>query len=208
MSPDKVFGIGLGKTGTSTLGTALEMLGYTDHLTCDLELTKAWKEQGIDPILKAAEGNNSFEDYPWPMVYKEVFERYPQAKFILTTRSSAQAWYQSLCKHSLRTGPTEFRKIIYGSYMPHDFEDEMIEFYESHNRNAKEFFRNNSPESLLELNWEKGDGWKELCEFLEKPIPREPFPITNQEPEKKLRRQPFLKRSLKKILMKAVEVLD
>ena len=108
----------------------------------------------------------------------------------------------------MRTGPTEFRKIIYGSYMPHDFEKEMIAFYEDHNRKAIEFFEANSPESLIVVNWEKGDGWKELCGFLEKPVPKVPFPITNQEPNKKLDRQPPLKRGLKKILLKLLEILD
>jgi hypothetical protein len=47
---------------------------------------------------------------------------------------------------------------------------------------------NNQPNKLIVLDWEKGDGWIELCEFLGKPVPSLPFPHANKgqyKPKKK-----------------------
>jgi hypothetical protein len=51
-------------------------------------------------------------------VYKELDQRYDHAKFILTRRANASVWFNSLKRHALRTGPTEFREIAYGHSMP------------------------------------------------------------------------------------------
>lgn len=36
------------------------------------------------------------------------------------------------------------------------------------------------PENLLVLNLEKGFGWKDICQFLDKDIPDQPWPDKNQ----------------------------
>jgi Sulfotransferase domain len=208
MVPEKVFGIGLGKTGTTTLGRALEILGYDRHVTCDFKLTRAWKEKGLGPIWEVSEHNNNFEDYPWPLIYQDLYEKYPEAKYILTLRPNVDKWYKSLCDHAMRTGPSEFKKIVYGSYMPHDFEEELKIFYLDHQRNVESFFKENAAEKLLILCWENGDAWEKLCTFLEKPIPRTSFPHLNQEPEKRRKGEPFLKRISKKVLYKGIELID
>lgn len=176
----KIFGIGLNKTGTTSLGKALEILGYNNHITCDWELTKSYFDGNTDQIFSVADKHNNFEDWPWPLLYKELYKKYPESKFILTTRKSSTAWYKSLCKHSIRTGPTEFRKLIYGHYMPQDFPNEHIDIYESHNQNVSNFFNKEAPSQLIKVCWENGDGWNEICDFLNKDIPNFTFPFLNK----------------------------
>jgi len=176
----KVFGIGLNKTGTTSLGKALEILGFEKHQSCNLDLTKEWAANNLKAILSIAEKNNNFEDWPWPLVYKEIYKEFKDAKFILTKRSSADKWYESLCKHSLETGPTEFRKLIYGHYMPHDFKEEHVNFYNQHNKEVISFFNQNAPEKLLVISFEEGKNWEKLCSFLKKDVPEVEFPLLNK----------------------------
>ena len=176
----KVFGIGLNKTGTTSLGKALEILGYKKHISCNWELTKLWSENNLNPILKEAEKYNNFEDWPWPLVYKELFKKFENAKFILTIRDTPEDWYSSLCNHALRTGPTEFRKRIYGYYMPHDFKSEHINFYNNHNKGVIRFFKKNAPEKLLVISFKDGNRWEKICDFLNNEIPETDFPFLNR----------------------------
>lgn len=177
----KIFGIGLNKTGTTSLGKALEMLGYHKHVKADLNLLQAWVSNDYNVIKKSIELNEVFEDWPWPLMYEWLIEEYPEAKFILTTRSSSDKWFQSLCKHADKTGATEYRKIVYGHAMPHDNKEHHIEFYERHNEEVRAYFsRVKKSDQLLELCWEKGDGWKQLCPFLDKEVPSIHFPTVNK----------------------------
>jgi hypothetical protein len=113
----KVFGIGLNKTGTTTLAACLQELGFR-HTSCNLELTRNAAGGNLTPIFEHADQYESFEDWPWPLIYKELDQKYEDAKFILTRRTDASAWFSSLKRHALRTGPTEYREVAYGYPMP------------------------------------------------------------------------------------------
>ncbi|MFY0608254.1 MAG: hypothetical protein JXR10_16165 [Cyclobacteriaceae bacterium] len=177
----KIFGIGLNKTGTTSLGQALEILGYKKHLKSDLELLNAWSQGSLEVIQAAIDENEVFEDWPWPLTYEWVADKYPDAKFILTTRSSSERWFKSLCKHADKTGPTQFRKIVYGHEMPHEFMEHHITYYNKHNENVRSFFKDNGlTDRLLELCWEHGDGWNQLCPFLNHKVPSRDFPTANK----------------------------
>lgn len=202
MAETKVFGIGLNRTGTTTLGRTLEILGFRNHVSFDFELTKSWAENDLEPILEIARANNNFEGWPWPLMFRELYEEFEDAKFILTMRKTPETWYKSLCDHSLRTGPEEYRKLVYGHYMPHDFKEEYLEFYEQHNRDIINFFKRNASEKLLVVCWEKGDGWKVLCEFLDKESPKREFPFLNRHPSKRqlMTVKKLLQRGTRKVL--------
>ncbi|MEL6864074.1 MAG: sulfotransferase family protein [Bacteroidota bacterium] len=179
----KVFGIGLNKTGTTSLGKALEHLGFNRHISCDWTLTEYWRDKNWPALFEVARQNNNFEDWPWPLLYRELFFEFPEARFILTQRQSAAIWYESLCKHALRSGPTEYRRLIYGHYMPQAHEQKHLDFYHQHNKGVIDFFQTHAPEKLLVVCWENGDGWAPLCRFLEKPVPELPFPFLNRAGE-------------------------
>ena len=184
MKRRKVIGIGFHKTGTSTLGSCLRLLGY-NHISCSREAFLLYQASEISAVLKLMEYFDSFEDWPWPFVYKEAFEKFPDSKFILTTRSNEDAWFSSLASH-VRRGAGEgfkYRKYIYGYENPDDNRKIYIEKYLQHNREVREFFANKKG-SFWEVCWEHGDSWKELCSFLELETVDLPFPHSNQDPDK------------------------
>ena len=46
--------------------------------------------------------------------------------------------------------------------------------------------------ALIELCWERGDGWAELCRAIGEPAPDEPFPHANRGRDKQRRKQRVL----------------
>jgi hypothetical protein len=182
MGKVKCFGIGLNKTGTKTLGKALTTLGYR-VASFRPDLMDALGEGRYEPALSVAKHFDGFEDWPWPLLYKELDRTFPGSQFILTTRLDASTWFESLCKHSKRVGPTSFRKIAYSYTNPWENPDHHIKIYNDHIENVTRYF-SDRPHQLLTLCWERGDGWPELCRFLGRPIPQAAFPHENRSPEK------------------------
>lgn len=178
--PIKVFGIGLNRTGTSSLKIAFRRLGY-DHSVCKMELAEEYFRGNLEACYSEAEAYDSFEDWPWPLVYKEIFAKYgDNARYILTTRASGDKWLQSIKKHSERARGRELRRRIFGYPFPHGVEDIYLKYYENHNAEVRRFFdENNATHLLKELCWENGDGWLELCVFLNEPLRATNFPQVN-----------------------------
>jgi hypothetical protein len=182
---NKVFGIGLNKTGTTSLGKALEILGYQNHTSVDLKSLRNFRNGKLEKVIRKTRSYNNFEDWPWPLMYKELFAVYPKAKFVLTVRKTDEVWFNSLEKYAAWTGPTEHRKLAYGYEMPNENPEYHINFYKTHNQEVRDFFEEKSPDSFLEICFEKGDGWEKLCDFLGKEVPEEPFPFLNKSPKGK-----------------------
>ena len=164
----KVIGVGLNKTGTKTLRAYLQEMGFKHH-TYDLPLFKEYRKGNFDSIFKVMDEYDSFEDWPWPLMYKEIDKKYKDAKFILTTRKNPETWYKSLCKMSVRMGPmSDFEKYIYGYSMPHGKKKEHIDYYNKHNQEVEEYFKDR-PEKLLKICFGPEDSGKRIAEFLNKP---------------------------------------
>ncbi len=177
----KVIGIGKHKTGTTTLGRAVEILGFDKHAEWSFQRTEDHTAGKIEELLAFSEAYNNLEDVPWCFMYKELYERYKgETMFILTVRKSSELWYESVCNQYDKT-PEKFRKDWEN---PHHTKQQRIAIYEQHNKDVREFFKDKP--NFIELCWEKGDGWKELCNFLGKEIPNEPFPFLNRSPKSKL----------------------
>lgn len=189
------------------MGKALEILGYNQHLSSSLALTKDWYEGNYDPIMELARKHDAFEDWPWPLLYQEFYREFDNAKFILTIRESPEIWHHSLSSHATRTGPTEYRKMIYGHEMPHNFVKEDIEFYNKHNEQVIQFFKENDPSKLLVVCWERGDGWNQLCSFLNKTVPNKKFPFHNDS-SKESAISIRLRRSINKQLKKVSQIIN
>jgi hypothetical protein len=172
---------------------------------CHLESLRQLKNGDLNPIFDLIDKNDCFEDWPWPLMYRELYERYKDAKFILTIRRTPDIWYESLCKHATRKGPTEHRKLAYGHSMPHDYKEHHIQFYSAHNKEVIDFFKKNAPDKLLVVCWEDGDGWEEICNFLGKKIPKKPFPhLHNSEKlTSKKRTGNFLSSFIKKTIKRS-----
>ena len=108
----KVFGIGFHKTGTSSLGEALRILGFTPVANYSPELLPAIKEGDFELVRKHCESYQAFEDNPWPLIYRELDEMFPGSKFVLTLRPT-ESWLRSLTKH-FGGSSTAMRQWIYG----------------------------------------------------------------------------------------------
>ncbi|MGQ3136707.1 sulfotransferase family protein [Phenylobacterium sp.] len=174
----KVFCVGLGKTGTSTFGAAMKMLGYRHYCRPRL-LLKMGPGRDLALARDVLERHDSFDDFPWPLVFRELDAAYPDAKFVLTVRKDSQTWLRSLVSHAQRTGANAMKKAAYGHRTPIGAEDAHVAFYEAHNAAVIDHF-SDRPGKLLTVCWEQGDGWRELCEHLGVQPPAEaPFPMAN-----------------------------
>jgi hypothetical protein len=178
----KIFGIGWAKTGTTTLGECFKILGF-DHQSQELGFVQDIGKGDLSRIMASAEKKDTFEDWPWIILYKELDRAFPDSRFVLTRRKS-ENWIRSY-KNMLANQKdaseelNEIRRILYGLPFPEASEAQLIERYEKHNAEVESYFRDRL-EDLLIVDWEEGDGWKELCEFLGKDIPNEPFPHANK----------------------------
>lgn len=191
----KVFGIGFPKTGTTTLGHCLRHLGFK-HFFWNRAFATKVLQGNTDEALHISEQFDSFEDLPWPRLYKLMDERYPDAKFVLTMRKDANTWYQSQQRHAEQLGPTEARLLFYGHAMAHKHRDRLIAQYERHNREVLEYFKHR-PGKLLVVCWEQDPSWDKLCAFLGKAVPEAPFPHRN--PLKKTTPLRYVRRYLRHI---------
>lgn len=176
---EKILYVGHGKTGTSTFGTACEILGYNLYEN-DLELQKAWNNKEYNKIWNVADKYDVFEDYPWMYTYKEFDKQYPNSKFVLGIRPNEDEWVKSIIFQSLRGDVEHRREISKGYYHEYGYkylaehEEDLKELYRKHNEEVREYFRDRN--DFIEISWWKGDGWEKLCKFLDKPVPNIPFP--------------------------------
>lgn len=173
----KVLGVGFHKTGTSTLNAVLTELGYT-VCSNDLSLAEDLIENKYERINDILDKYDAFEDNPWPLLFKEFYNKYPTAKFVLTIRDEDK-WWQSLINH-FGENHTKMREWIYGDGVPLGNEKLYKERYRKHNKEVKDFF-NDKPNQLLIIDWSESDNnWEKICKFLNKPVPNISFPNANK----------------------------
>lgn len=189
----RVFGIGLSKTATTSLGQALNMLGIrTIHYPQD---EQTYKElTGGMYQLSILEDYQGVVDTPVVPYYAQLDKVYPDSKFILTIREKA-SWLRSMQHHweimqDWWARDIQFRKFtqficasVYGTLGFN--EDRLIYVYETHIQNVREYFRGR-PEHLLVMDICGGDGWEVLCSFLGCSIPDMPFPHLNSRTDKNI----------------------
>lgn len=186
----KVFGLGLPKTGTTTLGRCLEILGYS-HAPYSRRLVHSYLSGNHSEIYEISRDYGAFEDLPWSLMFRALASAYPDAFFVLTRRRSADTWLRSLRRH-IRAYPERseegeaLRNSIFGAAYPWRRRDSTryVEFYERHNAEVREFFAGH--DRFAELCWEEGDEWARLCTYLGTSQPAEEFPLMN--PAKRLGR--------------------
>ena len=194
----EVIGAGLGRTGTLSLKLALEHIGFgkcyhmsemiahmRDHLP--LWLRTAHGDPQWDAIFA---GYRSSTDYPGCMFWRELAAKYPDAKIILTTRD-ADRWFESVTatvmspQHRARLeGDPAMAEFFRLTVFTADLEsrlgdrDRMVEYFNAWNQAVID----EVPADRL-LVYMPGDGWEPLCEFLDVPVPPEPYPRVNSREE-------------------------
>lgn len=188
----KVFGVGLSRTGTRSLNSALQMLGFnTVHYPTDPVVYREIANGQFDlTLLKHYDGVTDITVAPY---YVQLDKTYPNSKFILTVREK-NGWLNS-CKNHWRNSPFDeetddpqrkarlelrrfFRAATYGCY---DFAPERFAWvYDQHVKNVMEYFKDR-PDQLLVINVCAGDGFEKLVPYLNRPAPCIPFPHKGAE---------------------------
>lgn len=187
---EKVFGIGLSKTGTSSLSAALNLLGVRSiHFPHD-EQTFAELARG-EYRLSILREYQSVTDTPVAPYFAQLDRAWPGSRFILTVRDrapwlrSAESHWRLLKEHGQRADDERFQAFadfinacVYGCIY---FNAERFSYaYDRHVRSVCEYFADR-PDDLLVLDICGGDGWERLCPFLGIPAPQDvPFPHANR----------------------------
>ena len=182
-----VFGIGLGKTGTTSLNEVLLELGWDSIHFPNPDITRE--------ILIGEARYNAATDTPIAVNYKVLYERYPGAKFILTTRK-LDDWLDSIETHQRTKGKdghnipwiANLRQTLYGSAT---FDRELYsDAFFKHNAEVVNYFFEQSDGTnfngkllIIDLtvsylsDYEK---WVKICKFLGEPLPVIDFPHSNK----------------------------
>ncbi|RFU36406.1 sulfotransferase family protein [Actinomadura logoneensis] len=204
-----VIGAGYGRTGTLSLKTALERLGFgpCHHM---MEMGRpgqlqAWraKTRGEPvPWETLFTGYRSAVDWPSAAYWRETTAHYRDAKVVLSVRDP-RAWVASMRATILtqfaRTQSPPGRVLaslssVFGtrfaafvemtSAMPEVREFPTLsddELVERFERHTAEVVETVPAERLLV--YEVKQGWEPLCAFLDVPVPDEPFPRVNDSAE-------------------------
>lgn len=170
---NKIFGIGLSRTGTTSLGEALNFLGIrTIHWPTSMD--DICRYTGAVDITVACR-------------FRELEAIFPNSLFIYTERA-ADPWLRSVTEHyealggdlALPEGQRQFAQEadfrIYGSLRPGPTHFRTA--YARHHSSVLAYFESRRGQ-LLRMNISNGDGWKSLCNFLDVPTPRISFPHLN-----------------------------
>jgi hypothetical protein len=181
----KIICIGFHKTGTSSLTDALAKLGYSFRSNTNSALISILKGD-FSRVLRRTRGYDALEGFPWFMIYKELDQRIPGSKFILTIREK-EPWYRSVADHigNLRSPPHEW---IYGrgKGIPSEDKSHTLSIYDAHNEGIIKYFKDR-PDDLLILDLYADDKWQQICKFLGHEVPNEDYPHSNRASDK----QPF-----------------
>ena len=186
----KIVGSGLGRTGTKSMQTALNTLGFgpCHHMvevfahpqSMQLWVDAAAGRPDWDAIF---DGYQSMVDYPGAAHWRALAAYYPDAKVLHTVRDPDQ-WFESIQATIFADRPpvaatSDLQKAFFGSFMS-AFGDKLhdraflTDYFRRHTEEVKATI---APERLL--IYEVGQGWAPLCAFLGVPVPETPYPSEN-----------------------------
>jgi hypothetical protein len=185
----KVIGAGFGRTGTTSLKTALEKIGFAPCYNMvtlfkhQEEHLKLWKKAYVgkktdwDRIYR---GYTSAVSWPTAAFVEQLMIHYPKAKIILTVRDpdewfmSASATLFPIALENRGRGINVFDVVFKDKDRCFE-EDYAISVYKRHIDRMKEII----PPARL-LVYDVKEGWEPLCRFLGVRIPEETFPYQNK----------------------------
>jgi hypothetical protein len=176
----RVFGIGLNKTGTTSLRDALELLGYKSLHGGRLE-TMVLVQKAIDegkPMLTYLDPDlEAFTDVFGLTYYFFLADvQYRGARFILTVRD-LDVWLDSRRRHVEKNQQLKDAGEYRGEFVSVNVDAWATE-YRRHEAVVRAYFADR-PDDLLVFDLSR-EGWEPLCEFLDHPVPEAPFPWANR----------------------------
>jgi Sulfotransferase domain len=137
------------------------------------------------------DGFEAAVDWPPAAFWKELAEAFPAAIIVLSTRDSAEAWWNSASETIFRAATADRKnpvaamvEAIFAARFTSAIHDReaAIAAYERHNADV----RATAPRDRL-VEWTPKDGWGPLCKALGVAVPAEPFPHVNTTDEFKAR---------------------
>ena len=190
----RVVGAGLGRTGTASLQLALQQLldGRCYHMG------ETFGRPDDIPVWHAAVNGSSpdwdafLDDYvatvDWPACafWRELAAANPDALVLLSTRSSADAWWKSandtifgiMPRLAADEATQPFHRMLtqlFGRFTDDISNEGAVKAaFLRHNDDVR---RTAPPGRLLE--WQPAQGWAPICDALGVPVPDEPFPHVN-----------------------------
>lgn len=202
---EKVFCIGLNKTGTTTIEQVFKDLGYKVGKQRKGELLlEDWGKRRFDRIISLCKTADAFQDMPFSLPYTFILldQYFKNAKFILTVRNNEDVWYNSIIRYQSKLWgkgngiPPTIEELKSSTYiykgrpyrqnqLQYDtpsgkpyHKETLINYYLNHNYNVLSYFRYN-PQRLIVINVSVNDDYSRLCKFLgRKPIDNK-FPWLN-----------------------------
>ncbi len=183
---EKVFAIGLSRTGTTSLNSALKILGYQSVHWWN-PITRDLLHQEDFLLFDAFTDISISHQFEW------LYHTYPNSKFILTMRP-IESWAKSVNDHYVSqhdtNGPKQLNnpsakkryrnragQLEANLYAQHDNWSDAYTYF---TKRVYSFFEDKPKDRFLEMSITEGEGWENLCPFLGKPTPEVNFP--NQNP--------------------------
>ena len=182
----QILGVGLSRTGTSSLHRALDILGLRSLHYDEVHLNDVINGTATNPDFRRYDNFDAVLDLPSAYFYEELIEAYPNCQCILTIRDT-ESWWRSISHHVNIRFPvaepsrdqfrSDVRNLVYGSSVAREF------LYKKRYREHNERVLSKIPsKQLLVMNITAGDGWNVLCPFLGRSMPSVPFPHDNRTP--------------------------
>eukprot|EP01084_Bolivina_argentea_P258075 434928_1 len=205
----KIIVAGISRSGTTSLGRALNILGYGPiwHMTL-VPFTKLLKVSWwIDKWEKVQ--NNEYVDYdeffsmvncnvamdvPTCQCWQQLYSYYPNAKIIICIRDDFDRWkksFQMVADYTMNSKIITVSMYVFGAkwikwlrnvYMPPEYKRYDFKTKDDYMNHVKEIkHKVGNDNNVFVLNVSEQKGWKQLCEFLNKPIPECSYPYANTE---------------------------
>ncbi len=179
----KIFGIGFHKTGTTSLGRALRSLGFRVQKGFSFNVpgkrVQIAEPVTLDKIRQIAfemvPYYTAFEDNPWPLLFRELDERFPGSRFILTVRDPDR-WFRSAVNfHQDRLSSMHDLIYEHDQFRFAQNKTMAIERFNRHNDEVRRHFKDRSGD-LLDSDLVSEPSWGVLCDFLGTSVPQSKFP--------------------------------
>jgi len=176
----RIFGIGLTKTGTSSLHAALAHLGFRSIHHGDQGLRDSLAEALLQDggPLDRVDDLDAFFDVPAVVDRFDRFDlEYPASRFILSTRA-LEPWLASRQRHVETNRRLMELGEAHGDTLEVDFDAWVAEWHRHHERVLGHFA--DRPADLLVIDVCAGEGWEVLAPFCGwERIPERAFPWEN-----------------------------
>jgi hypothetical protein len=172
---NKVFNIGLNRAGTTSLSAALDLLGvrtihYRHKDTRLFDHMRANQKQGRPLLDRYDPEIRGFSDFAGHYFFATLDRQYPRSKFILTVREM-DAWLES---RAWKVGSNQQNKNYRYGFREVN-KDGWRKERERYEAQLDRYFANR-PGDYMQIDIAAGEGWDQLCSFLDLEPPGKAFP--------------------------------